>query len=160
MEVPRGHLKGKWYVTDINPPQKKAENVSFCIQFNELFWGISNTSRSACWQKGQQQERSERESKRGPEAHVIDLFFSNSGEEGGLRTGNTFVAFIAGETSIHSSSTRFMTFRRVGTAEIQAQACVLEQREIDTASGIIEVCHKYSEDEWQTFPRPIFSRPL
>lgn len=67
LEVSRGHLKGKWHVADTsgsnppNPPPKKkskAENVSFYIPCIKLFWAISNTRGSACWQKGQQQERS------------------------------------------------------------------------------------------------------
>lgn len=61
--------------------------------------------------------------------------------------GKPFVGFIAKEMSIHSSSTRFMTFQHIRRGEIQAQVCVLEQREIDTVSDVIEVCNKYTEEK-------------
>ena len=37
------------------------------------------------------------------------------------------------------------------------QARVLEQREIDTVSDIIEVCNKYTEEKSQTSPRPTYT---
>lgn len=63
------------------------------------------------------------------------------------KMGKPFVGFIAKEMSIHSFSTRFMTFQHIRKGEIQAQVCVLEQREIDTVSDVIEVCNKYTEEE-------------
>lgn len=40
---------------------------------------------------------------------------------------------------------------------MQARARVLEQREIDTVSDTIEVCNKYTEEKWQTSPRPTYT---
>lgn len=40
---------------------------------------------------------------------------------------------------------------------MEAQACVLEQREMDTVSDVIEVCNKYTEEKWQTSPRPTYT---
>lgn len=40
---------------------------------------------------------------------------------------------------------------------MQVEACVLEQREIDTVSEIIEVGNKYTEEKWQTSPRPSYT---
>lgn len=40
-----------------------------------------------------------------------------------------------------------MTFLHIWRGEIQVQACVLEQREIDTVSEIITVGNKYTEEE-------------
>lgn len=61
--------------------------------------------------------------------------------------GKPFVDFIASEMSVHSSWTRLMTFQRIIRGELQAQVCVLEQREIDTVSDVIEVCNKYTEEQ-------------
>ena len=110
-----GHVKHNWRVPDFSGSgDQNAANVRFCIPFNKLFCRTGNTREVHVGEKGQRQEREWKESKREAAVHVIDLFFSiwePKKRKGTWKTGKPLVDFIARETSIHSSSTRYMTFR-------------------------------------------------
>lgn len=135
--------------------QPNAANVRFCILFNKLF-GVSVTQGKSMLAKRSAagEERAARGEGRAPAARVIDLFFSIWAKNGEnteaicrLHCQWDVNPFSPLPDKIHDFSAAFEG------GEIQAQVRVLEHREIDRVSGIIEVCNKYTEGK-QTSPRP------
>lgn len=96
------------------------------------------------WAKRSVAGKEWRESKGEPGAHFIDLFYS-------IWTKEWEKKVICGLHFQQAVNTYFLDKIHDISAhlrgEIQVQACVLEQREIDTVSEMIEVGNKYTEEE-------------